>query len=415
MDTNIQNDGFPEDYNFEKDLARRKKIKIRIAIAIAVLVFAASFLYLNKIYSPQDESIVTDGAQAWSTFEEDPVLSDDQQYVFGEKDPQLGGVILLTLAPKLFESPTNLPFMFDFQRERIVDTEMDLYSENSYGRTDYLQFSPNGKWASFYGATAKDAQVGQFDPLTSLQIYRSQLIYTSDESVLTSRFTEVKERAERVTNFAGNFKRVYGVNDAGGVLVSSAEPDVDNSIRPMESYTIRYVSPQGEVEVLTNGNYPRWVNDEVFLYLKNDSINLYSITNSADVSIFSLEGQYLYSNSMMNISKDGELIALSLPELRKLIILNFDKESEVFSLSREIDASGFWPTFSPDGNYITLQEVDWDQFAGLASTDANAWRAIVEPKPELSFWRIADLSKVDYTIDLSDYRQDYTFVTDWIK
>ncbi len=380
---------------------------IYITLAI-VAVIAIAFISFNAYTNYKaGEGII------WSTLDSDPELKANQQYVSGDKDAELSGKLFLSLAPNITEKITTVPFVFDFERERIVYTELDYYGDNGYGLARDVIFSPDGKWAAFYGVTASDTKIGNFDPnsLTGFQMYLSP-VKTNGSASDKDKFQEIKDNAKRVSFVSGKAKTLTGVNNNGEILMHSLDnyPGDQNHIRPAEEYTIRLISTMGET-VIGNGTYPKWITNDLIVYFKNDGVYYKVLSTGLEQMLIPYNSNIsIQINSKMGVSKDGKLLAVSIPDAKRLHIFDIDITSPISIINPRVDfdATGFWPVFSPDNKFIALQEVDWNAFS-------SQMVVIGDPKPSLSIWRLDDLSKVQYSIDLRSFRQDHVFVSDWVE
>ncbi len=383
-----------------------KVIYITLAIVAVIAIAFISFNAYTKYKA--GEGII------WSTLDSDPELKANQQYVSGDKDAELSGKLFLSLAPNNDDSIIISPFMFDFERERIVYTELDKYGEgeSDYGITRDIMFSPDGKWAAFNGVSAADVQLGGWDSSspTAYQMYLSPVknATASDKD----KFQEIKDNAKRVSFVSGKAKTLTGVNNNGEILMHSLDnyPGDQNHIRPAEEYTIRLISSMGET-VIGNGTYPKWITNDLIVYFKNDGVYCKILSTGLEQMLIPYDSNVsIQINSKMGVSKDGKLLAVSIPDAKRLHIFDIDVTSNVSIISPKVDfdATGFWPVFSPDNKFIALQEVDLNAFTPMKI-------AIADPKPSLSIWRLDDLSKVEYSIDLRDFYQTHIFVSDWVK
>jgi hypothetical protein len=76
-------------------------------------------------------------------------------------------------------------------------------------------------------------------------------------------------------------------------------------------------------------------------------------------------------------------------------------ETLLAEIKNEIQIHAFWPVFSPDSQYLALEEVDWED----GSNPSNQ---------RLVAFNLGTLEKTTL-YDLTEYAQDAMYVTDWVK
>lgn len=372
---------------------------VSTVITLIVVAGVLFFLYINSPITNVTQEKVVESVANQAT------LEDENKFHF-EVGP-ITGKIFMALAPKSSERISTLPFFYDSVTKQIVDTELDNYGDDNWGSTKDVIFSPDGNWAAFYGITANDAQIMGWDLIKSGQVYVSKL--SSSGSIDKNKLNEIKGNAKKVSNVVGPRKQLFSINNEGEALMVSANND--EPIQLMENHTIRHITSTGVVTEVAKGNYPRWVNDDIFVFVKNDGVYAFSMENNIETLLLEHGGSFdISSNTMMNVSKDGKWLAISFPDAGRVEIYTLDLSNVGAVYYGGLNASGFWPVFSPDSKTLALQEVDWSHFENTES-----WQDVETSNQALTFWHVQGLFRLEKVVSLNAYRQPYIFISDWVN
>ena len=161
-----------------------------------------------------------------------------------------------------------------------------------------------------------------------------------------------------------------------------------------------------EQKVIDRGTHPFWSPDgKKILYMKSDGLYLYDLSNDTKKIVLpTTESFDATTNIKIDVSGDGSLLALSIPEDRNMYLYKITSwESGIIEDRMTIEASGssiFWPVFSPDSRYIAFQEADTRSGAGAAS---NARLSVFDLKAN----SYRELIKLD------GFNFDVAFISDW--
>lgn len=373
------------------------KILVVIVILLVVIPIALYFALGSKLATKNDN--FSDLSQnATSTLE-------GQQNVI---PAELSGKIFLSLLPKDSDR-TALPFsyVYDVKTKELKLSDLDLFDQSLRTYVSDLSFSPNGEWVGFKGIKPNDVETNRWqdwDYSIYPQMYRYRLAPGTD---ISDELGNIRTNSEKLTDLVANRKQLSSINNNGGILMVSVDSSDDTAVQPVENYTIRYVDPNKQVSILTKGFAPTWINEDYFIFLKKDGLYTYSIRDSKENLMVGVtaDGVGFSSNVKMNASNDGRFVAVPVPSKNITMIIGIDvidKKPVTTGFLKEISVGGFWPTFSPDGEFLVIQGVDVDNIA-------------TDPKPFLSFWRTSDFTEIEARVSLDDYLQDYMFIDDWIK
>lgn len=367
-------------------------IVIALVILLVIVPVGAYFIFTNQnaIWNSPSESTSLDDSEVTENQINEPA--------------KLSGKMFLSLSPKNSPREAPISYVFDIEKQELSPSDMDTFGDSFKTYIADLDISPNGQWAAFKGF--KPSEAAQYNPVTSPQIHRVRLDSPTSISDIAKA---ISSNSQKLTNISVSRKHSSSVNNKGEILMISVDSGDIENIQPVENFTIRHISSNNDIKILTNGFLPRWITDTNFVFFKNDGLYTYSLTNNVERLLLAFkfnDGEGLFNDVKMSVSDDTRFIAISIPKRNILTVLGVDMvdgEPTLNSFLKELPISGFWPTFSPDGEFLAIQGVNADTFE-------------TDPKPFLSFWRTSDFVELeDLRVDLDDYRQAYMFIDDWIK
>lgn len=369
-----------------------RNIAVVLVILLALLVVAI-FLLISK------NNPITN-----FLFQRSEVSSDAPQ----EELLQPSGKILLSLLPKNSERLIPVSYIYDVDSGKLSQSDLDLFDADLRTYTGDFRFSPNGQWAAFKGFKSSDVSSDNWkdwDPSKFVQFYRSPVTLNAMDPI-SDRFEEIKNNSIKLTDMVANSKQLASINDRGEMLIVSVDNSSTTGGHLVDAFTIRHIGQNGEAKVLTNGFNPQWVSNESFVFLKRDGLYAYSVVTNTESLLWEIPSNDGLSNEIkMSTSNDGRYVAISIAYLRKVFVLGlFHDDSNIVANGEyhELPITGFWPTFSPDDEFLVIQGVDANNIAS-------------DPKPFLNIWRTRDFSRVNINVDLNDFQQPYMFVDDWIQ
>lgn len=334
----------------------------------------------------------------------------------GKQPAELSGKIFLSLSPKSSERVVPSPYIYDIEAGQLTSSSVDTFGQSFKTYIADLNISPNGQWITFKGFKPSDVNTQRWQDWDFVNLPQINRVRLSSEVSVSTVSQAIQNNSEKLTDIAVVRKHSSSVNNKGEILMVSVDnvdnvdlQSLNNLAIGVEDFTIRHISPNNEIKILTKGSSPRWITDDSFVFFKNGGLYLYSMeTGKESVMLpFTYEdSEGLFNDVKMNVSDDGRFIAISMSKKKIVLVLGVDLvdgQPVLSNFFKELPVSGFWPTFSPDGEFLVIQGVDVDNIA-------------TDPKPFLSFWRTSDFTELtDRRINLDDYRQDYMFVDDWIK
>ena len=171
------------------------------------------------------------------------------------------------------------------------------------------------------------------------------------------------------------------------------------------AWKIYLVSRGGVPYKLVNGMYPSWSPDgSSILYLGDDGLHLVSITaTSSDTVVWPVVGGVSTGHMKFTISHNGTRLAWTNPQHGTVSIVTITSWKPAFSIGHETNYQlhAFWPVFSPDGNTLAVEQVDWHD---------------APQNPTGARLTLIDLTSGTSTtvMDLSAFNQLALFMTAWI-
>jgi hypothetical protein len=143
------------------------------------------------------------------------------------------------------------------------------------------------------------------------------------------------------------------------------------------------------------------------LYLTDDGLHQYNIGTQEDTLVWPIIDGNALTNLMVTVSKNGDRIAITNPLASEVTVASIQSWSP-FTITdvRNFRIQAFWPVFSPDGNYLALEQVDWDRDVNHIDTVAGNAR--------LTIINLYD-GTMNTVHDLSDFEQTALFMTEWLQ
>ena len=254
--------------------------------------------------------------------------------------------------------------------------------------TGSAQYMPSDRMASGQAATlqynvSSDASVATFlgTPFsTSTNAYRTPLVFRADlaglstyQQIVRALQTAAVAAAPTATDY---FRESPVISPQQLILYSSiSAQQFDNASStfgtlPANAWSIYAVDANGNKTVLTQGLYPRWIDNNRFAFLKNDGVYLYDISNQQETKVLNLSFIPDLTTGF-DVSDDGQFMAISHPEAGELTImraLNWD--SGLLSTYANLNITATSPTFSPDDSYLAMLSLSSDDSTGTVQTNA---------------------------------------------
>jgi|GEM_PF-2881840 len=226
----------------------------------------------------------------------------------------------------------------------------------------------------------------------------------------TEEFTEV---TERISFFPRNPK-FSPVDDS---IVYWIYEDYDAAYNEPEDSVVYLISPDGATEKISNGAYPIFSpNGRYLLLLKNDGLYTYNLLTgeenfAVDVYVdkhqelvLDEEGLAGWFNFRYNLSPNGRYFVTTNTVFSTAWILQVDSWEPFFAGSVFVEdvfvPGAMWPVFSPCGEYLAFQELNWDR---------DDWEVSIYG---LNF--LTEDMKETISYNLSEYDDNSIWVSDWI-
>jgi hypothetical protein len=202
-------------------------------------------------------------------------------------------------------------------------------------------------WVVFVRAKGVTKNVGDIATVP-FEIYRANL-----HNVPWSQLDTKIDSAEQVTNNPGTTKLFPEISSNGDVLYMGRSITATNATK-VDDWNIHLVANGGNDSILSTGMYPKWVNNDQFVFLKNDGLYLYTISSKKFSRVLGADSQ-LSNNNTLYVSDDGKYVAWSIPEKRTLLVIEAqDWATGKFTLKGSVPLIGWYPVISPDNHFLAV-------------------------------------------------------------
>jgi len=184
----------------------------------------------------------------------------------------------------------------------------------------------------------------------------------------------------------------------------------------ISNHNIEVFSPAEDavIQVITEAAQPQWSPDGTkLLYFKNDGLYLRDVRDGSDVLILGLiqnennpAGNFIDANSMFAVSPDGKAFAWTAAfngSIHTFAIESWEpfQFSDLGRVYDRGESEYYWPVFSPDGNFLSVQAID------TAEDPLNRTNSRLEIR------KVKDVSLVK-SISLEQFDFNALFTDDWI-
>lgn len=298
-----------------------------------------------------------------------------------------------------------VPFTYTFRGEWFEYPPVDQLAGATTGNTIAYQhsYSPNGNYITFSGIVDFDTATTT-PAITSLpyEIYQTEVPQTDDIDAVV----RVLQEAEPITSDAETTKQYPRVSDAGGVVYMAREPGTPEELyveSPAETWAIYYAQSGTSSEMLTNGAYPVWVDESRFIFLKNDGIYLYDLSDGVEKNVWSSGGSMVTALGFLDVSPDGTHVAWADASGATLHMFDVVEANDNIFLEEQVAIVDLVRTavFSHDGKYLAVQATGINSESG---------------EPELTtvqFYDATTLTQVTDPLVFDTLDPGLTFLTDW--
>jgi hypothetical protein len=244
-------------------------------------------------------------------------------------------------------SPRILLFLDNLEKQTIRRAPLDLLAGSKTGQDLAYQysFSSDNAYAAFTGAL--DAPLD--DPMPT-EIYRADMRSVKGGDA----FVSALQNATPLTEGSDTVRQLPSVAPTGDVLYMSHALSAD--VAAPEDWAIHLITSSGDAAV-ANGEYPKWLGTDRFVYLKNDGIYLYTLADKSEKLVIPLDSAS--SVPSVDVADNGAHLAIVLPNEQKIAIYNTTEDADGrFTKTDEVpDVAASGVTFAPSGPYIAVATV----------------------------------------------------------
>jgi hypothetical protein len=299
--------------------------------------------------------------------------------------------LYLMLTNKAEDHDDQFTQSFVFENGTLTQVE----DRESDARDFYYSFSPNGNLGTFFAVPQElRRSTGSWDSHASVYSFKS-------DQVKDKPFPEL-ERSVRVDASSITAKQNPVISDEGVILFNAFEGERKPASEKAEDWSI-YGVINGEIKMFGKGFMPKWSSSDHFVYLKNDGVYVSDLDLNALQIIAAEENVEVYSNSRIDVSSDGTLLAWTLPDQNRIDI--YERTEGSFVKKGSIHERSFWAAFSPNNTFLAIQTIN-----------SMATGRELDPQAQIEFYDISALQKVpELNIDLKQFDQRYMYLTEWVK
>jgi hypothetical protein len=315
------------------------------------------------------------------------------------------GTLIISYGAEYEEGVRLLPAILDFSSPELVYVPLDQSTVGVVDRIVYHHsFSNNEQWATFTAVDDVDSEATSALTLGEQphRVYLADLNGAVDTS-------EVLTRLQEATNIADDpsVKLFPSVSDDGDILYMSHPYGTSDAVyleSTADDWEIHLVTRSGESRAITAGTQPKWLDDNNFIYLKNDGVYLYNLSDSSETPLATTDVS-VDVQSRLDITADNKLVAWTEPQIPTVHIFDVEQNEEEVILSHkgalaELAGSS---VFSPDGRWLALQT------PGYTDEDPTAFLNVV------TVYNLETMAKWPSPPIFSDADPETTYITDWVQ
>lgn len=267
------------------------------------------------------------------------------------------GLLVLAAAAKFPDSNSAriFPAKYDFGKKEFdyVPADKLVASPDGLNLAYQHMFSNNSQYVTFVGATDIE-NITSFSDIPT-QIYRADVSNAQTYEEFTGRLLD----AEVVTKGTGVVRQNPSVSNFGEIVYTAHESNDPRSLfsSDAEKWSIHYVTGDGKDTIITQGIFPKWVGDDLFIFLKNDGLYLYSLADKDEQRVWGMHGTATM-NMSLEVSDDFQYIAWTVPDLGTVYVfraLNWSAGN--LALKGTIAVPAVSAVFSPDTRFIAVEMI----------------------------------------------------------
>lgn len=295
--------------------------------------------------------------------------------------PQLTGTLYLSMARA---GETFLrPYVLDaeslrIQQGRLYDDKLALHHV----------FTSDARQSAFLGMTAIMLEEKDGEFARALQVYTTPI----RDGVIP----EITLAAQKRTDADTVGKRMLSISNKGDVLYVALLPGTQKSVLTAGVEEWGIFLNEG-TEPLVRGISPHWLDTDTFVYMANDGVYLYSSSTAQKKLLWASTG-IMPANSRLAVSRAGDRLAWAVPDQGKIYLYRVANNAITDMVS--LEAHAFWVVFSPTGDTLAAQVVDWNTYPR-------------SPRSRIEFFDVDTLTKYPVAAPLEAYNQEMTFLTEW--
>jgi|GEM_PF-2104419 len=211
----------------------------------------------------------------------------------------------------------------------------------------------------------------------------------------------------KITTFAkdivGNPQFIHISGDLNQVAYNTLTNTTTLLRSTPSSWTVSVISKSGIARAIAHGLYPHWSPDsKSILYLGDDGLHEYTLASSTDSVVFKLPNKNASKAMMLDVSKNGSVLAWTDPLHAQLMIARITSWHPLTaSVEKIIPLTALLPILSPDGSQVA--------FEGQSSTSTAAGASA-----DISLLNVAT-SKITTITHILGFNQNTFDMSDWVE
>lgn len=178
-------------------------------------------------------------------------------------------------------------------------------------------------------------------------------------------------------------------------------PNDIKDVHNTQAWSIFIAEKGNDPERIALGTDPHWSPDgKHLLFVGEDGLRLFDVEEQVIINAWELADGQSYVGMKIDVSNDGEKLAWSNTENSEIVVARIVSwDPFIAKVQERIPTDAFWPTFSPDGDWLAYQEVEW---------------GTPNQSPRLMLYHIPTGESM-FATDLAEYDQERMFITDWVQ
>lgn len=278
-----------------------------------------------------------------------------------------------------------------------------IASREHYSQTLFSYDTQTNAFTQVLAAAKRDYLTSKISP-DGTRIVFASISSTHDEVQLLLGDRLMTDLREIGMDIPLGVKRSPSWSPDSTKIVFSGKTDENGRVADVEKWGVYvYDISLSTTALVSTGTNPIFLPDGALAVLKKDGIHRIDIADMSDSLVLGVATGTASSNMTFDVSRDGKHIVWATPESNSVRVMDVPSWKPFrASTTADIAANVFWPVFSPGGEYISMEEFDWE-------VDGQKSKVT---RPRLTMYSLRDGSRIAL-LNLEKFYQDKIFITDW--